>query len=226
MSEIRFPNESSAYRAARDQLLLAERDLRRQIEAVAAQRRALPPGGEVTQDYVFEEDQGGATTRSVRLSELFGDKDTLVAYSFMYSPQMDHACPSCTSMLDAMDGEARHVTQRVSLAVIAKSPIARIRAHAQARGWSNLRLISSHGTSYNHDYHGETAEGAQMPTLNVFARRDGGIFHTYATELQFAASDPGQDGRHIDLIWPLWGLLDFIPEGRGADFRPRLSYPG
>src|ERR1700693_313586 len=110
----RFPNESAEYRRARDRLLAAEIALRRQIEAVAAQRRALPPGGEVPEDYIFEEGEDG---RPVRMSQLFAGKPTLIAYSFMYGPKMDHACPSCTSILDALDGETRHATPRTSLAV-------------------------------------------------------------------------------------------------------------
>lgn len=229
LHSIRFPNERDEYRAARDELLCAEIELRRQTEAVAAMRRDLPPGGEVKEDYVFEEvdapigEDGPA--RQVRLSELFEDgKDTLVVYSYMYGPEMKQPCPSCTSILDALDGTVAHATQRVNVAVIAKSPIARIREFARGRGWRNLRLLSSAGTTYNADYQGENANGDQMPALNVFARRDGRIYHTYCTELLFVPSDPGQDRRHVDAIWPLWNLFDYTPEGRGATWQPRLSY--
>ncbi|MFI5014218.1 MAG: DUF899 family protein [Hyphomicrobiales bacterium] len=217
----RFPNESAEYRRSRDALLEEEMTLRRQTEAVAAKRRALVPGGEVREDYVFEE---GEEAKPVRLSALFGDKPTLVAYSFMYGPKMERACPSCTAMLDSLDGAARHVGQRASLVVIAKSPIARIRAFARERGWTRLRLLSSAGNSYNADYHGEDAKGSQWPMLNVFTRHDGTIRHAYGTELLFAPREPGQDGRHVDSIWPLWNVLDFTPEGRGTDFYPKLSY--
>lgn len=223
LHEVRFPGETAEYRQARDLLLEAEIALRRQIEAVAAMRRALPPGGPAPEDYVFEE---GEDARPVRLSELFGDKPTLVAYSFMYGPQMEQACPSCTSILDSLDGAAPHVGQRVSLVVVAKSPIARIRAFAEERGWRRLRLLSSAGNSYNRDYRGENPQGNQTPALNVFTRKDGVIRHAYATELMFAPTDPGQEARHVDSIWPLWNVLDFTPDGRGADFRPKLSYAG
>jgi predicted dithiol-disulfide oxidoreductase (DUF899 family) len=218
----RFPNESVEYRRARDRLLEAEIALRRQIEAVAAQRRALPPGGEVPEDYVFEE---GEDAHPVRMSQLFAGKPTLIAYSFMYGPKVDHACPNCTSILDALDGEAQHVTQRVGLVVIAKSPIARIRAHARQRGWRSLRLLSSAANSYNADYHGENAQGGQTSALNVFTLKNGVVRHSFGAELHNGPSDPGQDPRHVDSIWPLWSLLDFTPEGRG-DFRPKLQYPG
>jgi predicted dithiol-disulfide oxidoreductase (DUF899 family) len=216
----RFPNESADYRRARDSLLVAEIALRRQIEAVAAQRRALPPGGEVPDDYIFEE---GDDARPIRMSQLFAGKPTLIAYSFMYGPEMDHACPNCTSILDALDGEARHVTQRASLVVIAKSPIARIRAHAKQRGWRGLRLLSSAANSYNIDYHGENAKGEQTSSLNVFTLKDGVVRHSFGAEMHNSPADPGQDPRHVDSIWPLWNLLDFTPEGRG-DFHPKLQY--
>jgi predicted dithiol-disulfide oxidoreductase (DUF899 family) len=220
--DIRFPNESAEYRAARDKLLEAEMALRRQTEAVAALRRALPPGGEIREDYVFDE---GDDARPVRLSQLFGDKQVLLLYSYMYGPAMERPCPSCTAMLDALDGEAPHIAQKVALAVAARSPIARILEFTKPRGWSQLRLISSANNSFHPDYHSETAEGAQRPILNVFSRGgDGVIRHRYATELAFAPTEPGQNARHIDSIWPLWGALDFSPEGRGADTQTKLSY--
>ena len=214
----RFPNEDRAYREARDDLLRAEMELRRQVERVAAQRRALPPGGGVREDYVFEE---GADARPVRLSELFGDKQSLLLYCYMYGPAMERPCPSCSSMLDALDGQVPHITQTVALAVAARSPIARVLAFKAERG--NLRLISSANNSFHPDYHGETAEGAQRPVMNVFTRFGGQIRHTWSSELAFAPTDPDQDPRHIDLIWPLWNALDFTPQGRG-DFQPRLTY--
>jgi predicted dithiol-disulfide oxidoreductase (DUF899 family) len=214
----RFPGESAAYRAARDRLLEAEIALRRQVEAVAAQRRALPPGGLVPHDYLFQGEAG-----PVRLSELFGDKDVLLLYGFMLGPNMERACPSCTSIVDALDGEMRHVRQKVAIAVVARSPLPRLQAHARDRGWRDTRLLSSDGDSFHRDYHAEDAQGRQRPILNVFQRRDGEIRHVWATELAFVAPEPGQDPRHVDLIWPLWGLLDLSPEGRG-DFRPKLEY--
>jgi predicted dithiol-disulfide oxidoreductase (DUF899 family) len=216
---MRFPNESAHYRAARDTLLDAEVALRRQIESVAAMRRNLPLGGAIPSDYEFVD----ASNRRMRMSQLFERDAPLVVYSFMYGPQMKAACPSCTSILDALDGEAPHVVQRVNLAVVAKSPIERILAHARDRGWRNLRLLSSAGNSYNRDYRGEDETGAQQPALNVFVRRDGAVHHTYCTELMGAKPEAGQDPRHVDAIWPLWSVFDYTPQGRG-DFYPALSY--
>lgn len=215
---MKFPNEDASYRAARNKLLKAELELRKQVEEVAALRRKLPPGGELPEDYVFEGERG-----PVRLSQLFQNGKTLVAYSFMYGPKMREACPMCSSMLDGLNGNAQHIAQRTNLVVIARSPIARILEYAKGRGWSNLRLLSSEKNTYNRDYGGETADGEQMPMLNVF-RRNGAVRHFYATELLHAKPAAGQDPRHIDLIWPLWNLLDFTPEGRGKDWYPKLQY--
>ena len=217
----RFPGESRAYRTARNKLLDAELKLRKQVEQVAALRRKLPLGGEVPEDYEFEED--GA--KKVRLSQLFArGKDSLILYSFMYGPKMENPCPMCTAFLDSLDGAAPHVAQRANLAVVAKSPIARIREFARSRGWRNLRLLSSSANTYNRDYYGESADGSQNPSLNVFTRKDRAIRHFFHTEMLFAKAEKGQDDRHIDMAWPLWNMLDFTPEGRGTDWYPRLEY--
>jgi predicted dithiol-disulfide oxidoreductase (DUF899 family) len=213
-----FPNETKDYRSAREKLLEAELGLRKQIEDVAALRRKLPPGGEVPEDYVFESADG-----KVKLPELFTNGNTLVAYSFMYGPQMEQPCPMCTSIIDGLNGNAMHITQRTGLVIIAKSPLKRILEFARRRGWSNLKLLSSEKNNYNRDYHGESADGSQMPMLNVF-RKNKSVRHFYATELLHAKSGPGQDPRHVDSIWPLWNVLDLTPEGRGKDWYPKLQY--
>lgn len=213
-----FPNESKQYRGARDKLLKAEIELRKQVEAVAAQRRKLPAGGEVPEDYVFEGEKG-----AVRLSQLFERGKTLVAYSFMYGPKMKQACPMCTSILDGLNGNAQHLAQRTNLVVIAKSPLPRILEHARARGWANLELLSSEKNNYNRDYLGETADGAQMPMLNVFVK-DKAMRHFWGSELLYAKPERRQDPRHADLVWPLWNVLDATPEGRGKDWYPKLDY--
>ena len=218
MAETHFPNEKPKYRAARDKLLKAELALRKQVEQVASLRRKLPPGGEVPGDYVFESEQG-----RVRLSELFVNGKTLVAYSFMFGPAMAKPCPMCTAFLDGLNGNAMHIAQRTNLVVIAKSPLERTLEFARSRGWANLKLLSSQHNHYNRDYHAETDDGAQMPILNVF-RKDKAVRHFYATELLFAPAGKGQNNRHIDLMWPLWNVLDVTPEGRGKDWYPKLQY--
>ena len=223
----RFPNETDEYRRARDELLESEIELRRRAEAVAAQRRSLPLGGEVPTDYRFDEDGD----RTVRMSELFEEgKDTLFLYSFMFIPgeqglPLEAACPSCTSIIDAVDGEAPHITQRVNLAVVAKAPIEQFREHARRRGWRNVRLLSSANTTYNRDYFAEEPDERQNPLATVFVRRNGKVHHYWSSELFFAPTDPGQHPRHVDFIWPLWAVLDRTPEGRGSDWGPQLEYP-
>jgi predicted dithiol-disulfide oxidoreductase (DUF899 family) len=215
-----FPGETEAYREARDKLLEAEVNLRKQLESVAALRRQLPAGGTIPQDYVFDEDSS-----QVRLSQLFKPgQHSLIIYNFMFGPAMAQPCTSCTSILDGLNGTAPHVMDRVSFAVVAKSPMPRIREFARSRGWNNLPLLSSASNSYNLDYYGEREDGSQWPMLNVFMKDDNGIRHFYGTEMLFAPNEAGQDGRHVDLIWPLWNLFDLVPEGRGSKWYPKLRY--
>jgi predicted dithiol-disulfide oxidoreductase (DUF899 family) len=230
LHKVRFPGESEQYRKAREELLHAEIDLRRQIEAVAAKRRKLPAGGAVPSDYTFDEwDAGRSAARPVRLSELFADgKDTLFLYSHMFIPgkaglPLEQGCPSCTSIIDTMDGAVPHIAQRINFAVVAKAPIEQFRAHAKSRGWRHARLLSSANNTYNHDYHAEGPDG-QDPMATVFTRRDGKIRHFWSSELYLVPTDPGEDMRHVDFMWPLWSVLDRSPEGRGADWRPELEY--
>jgi predicted dithiol-disulfide oxidoreductase (DUF899 family) len=225
LDEIRFPGESATYRSARNALLKDEMALRAQIEAVAARRRKLPLGGAIPKDYVFGELASDGAVRQVRMSELFAPgKDTLIVYNYMFGPHVAAPCVSCTSILDGLDGQSAHVNQRVNFVVVAKSPIERVMDVARERRWSHLRLLSSADNTYNRDYYGENERGDQQPSLNVFAKRNGRIRHFYQSELLFAPGERGQDGRHVDLIWPLWNLFDLTPEGRGTKWYPRLRY--
>src|SRR4051812_5305767 len=195
-----FPGESAQYRAERERLLLQEIELRRLTEAVAAARRELPPGGIVPEDYAFEVQRQGAAT-SVRFSELFAPgKDSLAVYSFMFPrdpadrrpgpdagdtallPLAETPCPSCVAFLDQLDGAVEHATQHLNFAVVAKAPLPRLVTFASERGWRRLQLLSSAGNSFNRDYHGENAEGAQRPMLNVFHRDGPTIRHFWASE--------------------------------------------
>jgi len=216
---IRFPNESQEYRRAREALLAEEIELRRHIERVAEQRRALPPGGKVTKDYRFE-----GELEPVNFAGLFGDKPTLVIYSYMFGPQRERPCPMCTSLLSAWDGEARDVEQRVALAVIARSPIERLVAFKRERGWRSLRLYSDTTGEFSRDYHALNPEGGDDPALNVFTRRDGTIRHFWSGEMGFGTADPGQDPRGAPDLMPIWTILDSTPEGRGTEWYPKLDY--
>ncbi len=224
---VSFPGESAQYRAARNRLLDQEAELRRVTEAVAAARRDLPPGGVVPEDYVFQGVGADALPVDVRLSELFAPgKDALVIYNMMFPRALDEdlPCPSCTQFLDSFDGVAEHAAQRINLAVVTKADLPRLVAHAKQRGWRRMQLLSSAANTYNRDYHGEAADGAQLPMMNVFRRDGKTIRHFWGSELLYASTEPGQDPRHGDTIDPLWNLFDLTPEGRGSDWYPELSY--
>jgi len=212
-----FPNESLEYRTARNALLAEEIELRRHIERVAALRRALPLGGEVPENYVFQGDQG-----PIRLRELFNGKQTLIIYSFMFGPQRERPCPVCTSLLSAWDGSAQSVEEQAALVVVARSPIERLMAFRQERGWQHLRLYSDGEGAYTRTY--VNAEDADMPALNVFTRINGKVHHFWSGEISGEMADPGQDPRGAPDIDPLWTILDLTPEGRGATWYPRLDY--
>jgi predicted dithiol-disulfide oxidoreductase (DUF899 family) len=219
MHDRRFPNESDAYRSARRALLAEEIELRRHIERVAAQRRALPPGGEVRENYAFESERGRAS-----FADLFADKSTLVTYNWMYGPKRERPCPMCTSLLSALDGEMPDILQRVAFAVIARSPIDRMVAFKRERGWRNLMLYSSAGNSFNRDYAHEDPQGDDNAAFNVFTRRGNTIRHFWGDEMGMETADPGQDPRGAPDPMPIWTILDLTPEGRGVDWYPQLEY--
>ena len=240
---VRFPGESTEYRAARDRLLDQEIELRRAMEAVAAARRRLPPGGVVPEDYVFQGAGTDGAPTGVRLSQLFEPaRDSLVIYSFMFPrdpgderpgpesgetarlPLAEGPCPSCVALLDQLDGAAEHASQHLNLAVVAKAPLPRVLAFAEERGWRRLRLLSAAGNGFNRDYHAETAEGHQRPMLNVFHRDGEKIRHFWGSELFYAPAEPGQDPRHVGTLEPVWNLFDLTPEGRPPHWDEQLSY--
>ncbi|MBC7782083.1 MAG: DUF899 family protein [Proteobacteria bacterium] len=218
-SKQRFPGESATYRKARTALLAEEIALRRHLESVAVQRRALPPGGRVPEDYRFIGERG-----AVSLSEMFGDKDTLITYNFMYGAQRERPCPMCTSLLASFDGEMPDILQRVAFAVIARSPIERMVAFKQERGWRYLNMYSSGENDFNRDYAAEVPGGDENPALNVFVRTGGSVRHFWGAEMDMATTDPGQDPRGAPDPMPLWTLLDLTPGGRGKDWYPKLEY--
>lgn len=214
---VRFPNESDEYRQARDALLAEEIELRRHIERVAEQRRALPPGGVVPRNYAFVGEHGHG-----HFADLFGDKQTLAVYSYMYGPKREQPCPMCTSLMAAWDGEALDVEQRMALVMVARSPIERLLEVKSQRGWRNLRLYSDVDGDFTRDY--VSAEDADVPAFNVFTRRDGSIRHFWSGEMGGSTADPGQDPRGAPDLMPLWNILDCTPEGRGTDWYPKLKY--
>jgi predicted dithiol-disulfide oxidoreductase (DUF899 family) len=239
---VTFPGESVEYRAARNELLEAEKEERRMMERVAAARRALPPGGIVAEDYAFRtaDDERGLV--EIRFSELFKPgKDTLVLYNFMFPrhpeddspkaawgktadlPLEEQPCPSCTAFIDQLEGAAEHVCQNLNLAIVAKTPIENLLDFADERGWHRLPFLSSAENTYARDYNGEDEAGSQQPMMNVFRRTGDEIRHFWGSELFFEPTEPGQEPRHVGTLEPLWTLFDLTPEGR-PDWREKLSY--
>lgn len=234
LEHLTFPNESPAYRTARNALLESEMELRRQVQRVAAQRRALPPGGVVEKDYRFVGKDGPK-----KLSELFvPGNDAVAVYSFMYGPERKEPCPGCTHFLDGLDGQMMHIDQRVPFYIVAKSPMLRLQELAKNRAWTGLHLLSTDGNDYDHDYFGDSnqltpamrkqqdfkdGEEWDMPILNVFRREGGKVQHFWASEMLYVPAEPGQEYRHNDQLDPLWNVLDVTPEGRGT-FHPKVRY--
>jgi len=216
-NKVHFPNESATYRKARNALLIEEIELRRHIERVAPQRRALPPGGEIPRDFefVFEQSPG-------RLSELFGNKSTLMVYSMMCGRQRKAPCPMCTSFLSSWNGTAVNLRQRVAMAVTARSPIERLIEYKKQRDFANLSFVSDMSGDYTRTY--VSPEDADVPGFSVFSRRDGIIRHFSSGEMSASMADPRQDPRGGPDPDPLWLMLDWTPEGRGTDWYPQLDY--
>lgn len=213
-----YPNDSLEYRTARETLLVEEIELRRQIERVATQRRLLPMGGEAL-GYEFFDEQG----KTVGLGDMFGDHDTLVSYFWMYGPERERPCPMCTSLLGSLDIPAIDLEQRVALAVIGRSPVARQMAFARERGWRNLKSYQCVGDDFPSDYRGLAPDGSEWPALDVWKKDGGKVFHFWAGESGETA-DPGEDSHGAPDPTPLWTILDLTPEGRGTDWYPKLEY--
>ncbi len=215
-----YPNDSEAYRQARTALLQEEIELRRHLWRVAEQRRALPPGGEVTGDYKFLDQDG----KEHRLADLFGRHDTLVSYFWMYGPQRERPCPMCTAHLDALDAAARNLTQRVAVAVIGRSLVSRQLAFAIERGWRFLDFYQCVGDRFPTDYRGLSPEGEEWPQLDVWTRQGDAVRHFWGAAEMTGTADPGQDARIVPDAEALWTMLDLTPGGRGTDWYPKLEY--
>ena len=212
-------NESPEYLAKREELRRAEIELMRQRERVAALRRELPEGAEV-EDYSFEEgpaslDDGDTPVRTVRLSGLFTAPDrALVIYHFMYGKKQTKPCPMCTAWIDGMNGVAHHLAQNVDLAIVAAADPPTLRAHARSRGWHNLRLLSCGASTFKYALGSEDREGRQDSTVSVFTRDSRGVLrHFYSAHPKMA---PDINERGIDLMSPIWHVLDLTPRGRGS----------
>ena len=206
MSELRYPNESQAYRDARNALLRDEQELVAKVKALSEKRRKLPLGGQLKEDYVFQWANDGKVGKPAKFSELFGDKNSLLLYSWMFGPGWDKPCPSCTSLMDGFDRTWYSVAQDAAFAAIAKARPEQIDAWARERGWSQIPLVSGSQSPFQTDYkcQGDN-DDMQAPVMLVFRKHDGKIFHSWSTESM---------SNHVDTVWPYWNLLDFTPEGR------------
>ena len=217
MGERRYPNESAAYRVAREALLKDEQELVEKVKAVAARRRMLPLGGELKEDYVFQWANDGKVGQTVKFSELFAGHNTLLLYSFMFGPNWDNPCYSCTSLMDGFDRTWYQVTHSgAAFVALAKAPAARINAWARTRGWSQIALLSGSESTFQADYKCQgDSDDMQWPVMHVFRKQNGKIFHFWATELP---------GNHVDTVWPYWNLMDFTPEGRPDRSTPPQNF--
>jgi predicted dithiol-disulfide oxidoreductase (DUF899 family) len=210
--------ESDTYRDQREELRRAELELVDHVERVAALRRSLPVDT-VVADYELID---VAARTPVRLSELItAPGRALVVYHLMYGKAQTEPCPLCTMWVDGLDAIAPHLTQNADLAVVAAADPDAIEAHAAARGWVNVRLLSAGGSTFKYDLGSEEADGSQTEWVSVFTRTDDErVRHVYSTGARLA--DDRRE-RGIDLLSPVWHLLDLTPNGRG-DWYPSLSY--
>ena len=219
-ARIPFPGASAEYEQARRALLAEEIEFRRHMTRLTEQRRALPPGPVIEKDYRFKDEQG----YEVGLRDLFGDKQTLVTYFWMYGPQRERPCPMCANWLGAVHGNAADIKQRVALKILGRSPVERQYAFAWERGWSELNFIQTVGDDYANDLGLIRPDGSENPALVVY-RRDGDQVRLFwASAMTKDMADPGQDPRDAPDIASLWSILDLTPEGRPADWYPRLQY--
>ena len=208
----------------REQLLAEEKEFTRRRDALSARRRAMP-WVRVEKSYGFEGPEGAAT-----LADLFGGESQLVVYHFMFAPEWEKPCKSCSFWADGYDGFTAHLEQR-DLAFIAVSlaPLAKLEAFKRRMGW-HFKWVSSQGGDFNRDYQvSETPEekaagrsyynyregksfGGERPGISVFCRdADGAIYHTYSCY-----------ARGLDMMNAAYHYLDLAPKGRDED---ALPYP-
>ena len=212
----------SEWKDARKKLLLAEKALTEALDAVAAQRRMLPWVA-VEEDYIFEGPEGKLT-----LKDLFSDKKQLVVYHFMYGPDWEAGCPSCSYVADNFNGTEKHLAQRdTAFVATSNTSLENINAYKERMGW-NFRWLSSQGSDFNRDYHvsfskdelddgdvgynfkDQKLEGTEYPGMSVFVRTDdGGIAHSYSCY-----------ARGLDIIIGAYQILDLTPLGRNEGGLP------
>lgn len=217
MSKSKYPNESPEYRRARNALVAEEEALVAHVKAVAAQRRALPLGGKIREDYTFVGANDDTLGKDIHFSELFGDKNTLILYSYMYGPGWDKPCLSCTSLVDGFDRAAFSVSHDAAFAVVTAASAQQLHDWAKTREWRQIRLLSAEKTDYLRDYRSQAGADDQslLPAIHVFTRRNGEIYHFWGTEIM---------GNSVDMVWVYWNLMDMTPEGRPDRMTPPQNF--
>jgi predicted dithiol-disulfide oxidoreductase (DUF899 family) len=220
-SQIEHPRvvSQAEWLEARKDLLAKEKDFSRRRDALSAERRELP-WVRVEKEYVFASPGGKQT-----LADLFDGRSQLIVYHFMFGPDWEQGCPSCSLLADHFDGAAVHLAQRdVTLVVVSRAPLAQIEAFKKRMGW-RFKWVSSYGSDFNHDYHvaftkEELANGKvsynygvsdfpseEAPGASVFYRdAAGAVFHTYSSY-----------ARGLDMLIGAYNFLDLVPKGRDED---------
>ena len=207
----------TTYEQKREELREAELDLMRHRERVAQMRRDLPDG-DVVGDYTFVDVESG---NDAKLSDMFsGDGRTLILYHYMFGKKQTEPCPMCSMWIDGYNAIAHHVRQRADFVVLAVASADELRDVAKRRGWDNIRLLSAGDSTFKKDFGSESENGEQIERVSVYTRHQGVVRHHYSSGAELG---PGQRERGIDLLSPVWHLLDLTPEGRG-DWYPSLTY--
>lgn len=215
-----------AWLKARKELLAEEKAFTRERDALSAKRRDMP-WVKVEKDYRFEGPDGAAS-----LPDLFGDKDQLIIYHFMYGPDWNEGCPSCTLMADNYKGIDIHLAQMdISFVTVANTSLANIDAYKKRMGW-DFKWVSSLGTNFNRDFQVTFSQDAieagavdynyaraefpmtEAPGISVFAKGDdGAVYHTYSTY-----------ARGLDMMLGVFHYIDLTPKGRFGEKENGIMY--
>lgn len=194
---------ASEWQAARDKLLTKEKAATRARDALAAERRRLPMV-KVDKDYVFDGPDG-----RVSLLDLFAGRRQLILYHFMFAPGVDGwpdaGCPGCSFFVDQIGNLAHLHARDVSLVLVSRAPLAKIRQYQRRMGWT-VPWFSSSGSDFNVDF-GLTSDAGETFGLSVFLRDGDEVYRTYFT-----------DGRGVEALGSTWTFLDLTPFGRQEDW--------
>lgn len=207
------------WRQARLALLQQEKELTRLGDTLARERRALP-WVPVDGDYVFDTEHGPRT-----LADLFDGRSQLIVYHFMFGPDWDEGCPSCSSIADTIDVARVHLEHHdVTWTAVSRAPLPKLLAYRERMGWT-FPWASSHGNAFNVDFHvsstvehpldeynfraippADRSAPGEAPGMSAFALREGTVFHTYSAY-----------ARGLDAMWGMYQWLDRSPLGRNED---------